>query len=150
MNANNLTNYLRDHLAGSVAGLELLDHLITRFKDTDAVVPLTGLKTEVEADQALLKGLLKRLAADEGTLKKAGAWMVERVAVSRMQAATDELGTLEALEMMVLGIEGKLRLWRALEVVDLGLNLPELEIKAQAQIVKVEALRMLAARRALA
>jgi hypothetical protein len=29
MNAKHLTNYLKDHFAGSVAAVELLDHLIS-------------------------------------------------------------------------------------------------------------------------
>ena len=149
MNLENLTTYLRDHLAGSIVALEALDHLIIAFQDRPEGTQIVKLKTEVEADQAVVKALLSKLVQDESALKKAGAWMAEKLLMTKVKAE-GELGTLEVLEMLVLGIEGKLRLWRSLSCLDTGLNLPELEAGATRQIQFVENLRLQVAQRALA
>lgn len=149
MNLENLTTYLRDHLAGSIVALEALNHLIIVFQDRPEGPQIVELKTEVEADQAVVKALLSKLVQDESALKKAGAWMAEKLFMTKVKAE-GELGTLEVLEMLVLGIEGKLRLWRSLSCLDTGLNLPELEAGATRQIQFVENLRLQVAKRALA
>lgn len=148
MNLENLTLYLRDHLAGSVAALQLLDHLITTYGARPEAEQILTLKAEVEADQQQLKNLLDRLGQSEGTLKKAGAWMAEKALQAKVNSGDDELGLLEALEVLILGIEGKLRLWRSLECLDTGLELPSLQLTATSQIHRVETLHMEAAKRA--
>ncbi len=149
MNIENITTYLKDHLAGSVAAVELLNHLITAYEGTAEAEGLIRLKEEVEGDQKLLRGLLTRFAGEENAIKKAGAWMAEKVLMLKVNTGNGDLGTLEALEVLVLGIEGKLRLWRSLEFLDVGLNLEHLQTAAMRQITEVETLRVQAARRAL-
>ena len=148
MNTGNITTYLTDHLAGSVAALELLDHLVALREGKGDVEEIQSLKAEVEADQQLLQHLLGRFGVNESTVKKAGAWVAEKALMVKVKAGNGDLGLLEALEVLVLGIEGKLRLWRALECVDIGLNLPELQTAAANQIQRVETLRRQAACRA--
>ncbi len=148
MNQANLVTYLQDHLAGSVAALELLQHLISARKEGADAPELEGLKVEIESDQSLLKDVLQKLGYDEGAMKKAGAWAAEKALLAKLKSGETELGTLEALEVLAVGIEGKRRLWQALAVVDLGINLPELEASAKSQIKKVDALRMEAAQQA--
>lgn len=158
MNTDNLTTYLNDHLAGSVAALELVDHLIETCAGTTLEVEFTYLKNEIEADQALLKDLLEDYSEGESMVKKAGAWIAEKVLRTKMRvtdAAEGDLGMLEALEVLALGIEGKCGLWRALAVAGkgqptFGLDLALLQTRAKEQYEKVEALRLQAARRAFA
>lgn len=146
MNLENLTQYLKDHLAGSVAALQLMEHLIAGYADQPEAEQMQTLKTEVEADQQQLKRLLDRLGQTEGGIKKAGAWLAEKLL--EVKTGSGDLGLLESLEVLILGIEGKLRLWRSLECLDTGLNLPSLQLTATSQIHRVEGLRMDAARRA--
>lgn len=148
MNTGNITNYLKDHLAGSVAALELMDHLISIQEGKTDAGQIRALKAEVEEDQKILQNLLGRLGVDESAVKKAGAWVAEKALLVKIKAGDGDLGLLEALEVLVLGIEGKLRLWRALECVDVGLNLPQLQVAAANQIQQVEILRLEAARQA--
>lgn len=148
MNTGNITTYLTDHLAGSVAALELLNHLIALHEGRGDMIEIQNLKTEVEADQQLLQDLLGRFGVDENAIKKAGAWMAEKALMVKVKAGNGDLGLLEALEVLVLGIEGKLRLWHSLECVDIGLNLPQLQAAAANQIQRVETLRRQAARKA--
>lgn len=146
MNLENLTQYLKDHFAGSVAALQLMEHLVSSYADHPEAEQMQILKKEVEADQQQLKSLLDRLGQSEGGVKKAGAWMAEKLL--EVKTGSGDLGLLESLEVLILGIEGKLRLWRSLECLDTGLNLPSLQLTATSQIHRVENMRMDAAKRA--
>jgi hypothetical protein len=64
MNAKHLTNYLKDHFAGSVAAVELLDHLISSNRGQIHEQFLIQLRQEVGEDQDVLSGLLRDLHAD--------------------------------------------------------------------------------------
>jgi hypothetical protein len=158
MHIVNLTTYLNDHLAGSVGAIELLDHLIEVWEGTSLETDLGSLRAEIEADQNLLKQLLERFDTQESVVKKAGAWIAEKVMRGKMRTADTmegELGMLEAFEVLGLGIQGKLALWTALAVAEDGqptfdLDLPNLQIRAQDQFQKVEVLRLQTARRAFA
>lgn len=147
MNIENVTSYLKDHLAGSVAAVELLDHLAAAASGERQAFFET-LKVEIQEDQKALRDLLGRLGVEESSFKKAGAWLAEKALHAKVSTGDGDLGDLEALEVLVLGIEGKLRLWAALECLDTGLNLPYLQAAARSQIGKVEALRLQAAARA--
>lgn len=150
MNTENIIAYLQDHLAGSVAALELLERLASSTNGTDLSTQIVDLKIEVEADQTVLKNLLVRLGADENPTKKAGGWIAEKALNLKTKLSDGDLGLLEAFEVLALGIEGKRKLWRALACVDLGQDLPHLEASALRQGERVESLRLQTAHRAFA
>ncbi len=54
-----LATYLNDHLAGSVAAIELLDYLRELSKGTERERVFTVLQSEIEEDQKVLKELLR-------------------------------------------------------------------------------------------
>ena len=152
-----LISYLNDHFAGSVSAIELLDHLVKRYDGKPLGEFFAELRGEIEADQKVLRGLIQRFKAKESAVRKAGAWIGEKLAQARIKVAGEkvgELGLLDALEVLVLGITGKQLLWRALSAslgdspllknVDLG----QLEERAIAQGERVEAKRLQAAREA--
>ena len=109
--------YANDHLAGSVAALQLLDRLI----DDNEGKPLEGffrdLRKQIETDQETLKKLIARLGEKESAVRKAGAWIVEKLSRAKIQLSETgegEMGLFLALEALALGITGKRMLWRAL------------------------------------
>jgi hypothetical protein len=51
VSSKTLTTYLNDHLAGSVAALELLDHLADLHLNPDRKRFFSGLRVEVEQDE---------------------------------------------------------------------------------------------------
>ena len=115
-----LTTYLNDHLAGSVAALELLEHLIERHADMPWAGSLTELRGEIEEDQTALRDLLQRLGEAESATKKTLGWLSEKLGVARRTLSPGyepELAMLEDFEALALGIQGKLGLWRALAIV---------------------------------
>src|ERR1043166_1140662 len=105
-----LITYLNDHLAGSVAAVELLNHLIAGTQDTRLRQFLMDLLNEIEEDQRVLQELLKQLGGEESTIRKAGAWILEKL--SRLKFPSDEkedhgFGVFEALEGLAWGTAGK-------------------------------------------
>ena len=152
-----LHNYLNDHLAGSVAALELLDRLIETYREKPLEHFFRNLREEIQQDQEQLKELMQKLGAKESTARKAGAWLAEKLSRAKIElgeAAEGEMGLLLALEALVLGITGKRSLWRALQagsrtMPKLGrLDYAGLEKKAIEQCERVEARRLETARTA--
>lgn len=153
-----LATYLNDHLAGSVAAVELLDHLRQLSKGTQREQLFTSLKSEVEEDQKLLKELLREVGGKESRVRQAAAWLTEKVGEAKLKlddSGSGELRLLEALEALELGILGKKALWRVLGVVGdvvpqiRSLDLAKLERRAQDQHDRVDAERLKVARAAL-
>jgi hypothetical protein len=148
--------YLNDHLAGSVAAVELLDNLIEHDPTHRLAKFFRDLRQEIVGDQQTLQQVMHKLGAGESTIRKAAAWLTEKV--SRMKLNFDQedhIGLLQALESLVLGVTGKQLLWRSLtaisaNIVELqGFDFSELELQAKAQIEKVEAERLQSSREIL-
>lgn len=151
----NLSSYLNDHLAGSVGALELLDRLVKIYEMEPLGRFFQDLRAEIEADQETLKELIQKLGEEESTVRKAGAWIVEKLSRAKIQlseAREGEMGLFLALEGLALGIAGKQSLWRALvaasqTVPQLGrLDYAGLEQRAVQQLDRVEKKRLEVAR----
>ena len=152
-----LATYLNDHLAGSVAAIELLDHLRELSQGAERERLFTSLQSEVEEDQKVLKELLRGVGGKESRARKAAAWLTEKVGEAKLKLddpGGGELRLLEALETLELGILGKLALWRALGVAAelvpqiRKLDLSALERRAKEQHGRVEVERLKVARAA--
>jgi hypothetical protein len=150
-----LTIYLNDHLAGSVGALELLDRLIDTYKGKPLERFFVGLRNEIDADQETLKELIASLGEEESTVRKAGAWVMEKFSRGKIQLDGDgdeEMGLFLALEGLVLGIHGKRSLWRGLATASetvsrlRGPDYETLEKRAMEQFERVEAKRLEVAR----
>jgi hypothetical protein len=153
-----LATYLNDHLAGSIVALQLLDHLETVHRGTEVGRFVTGLQADVAADRRELESLMRRLNVAESRTRKTSAWLSEKMSEIKLRlddAATGDLSQLEAFELLALGIEGKLSLWRALSAA--AEESPALRVadydgllrSAEDQRGRAETARIAAARRAL-
>jgi hypothetical protein len=156
MNKEDLTTYLNDHHAGSVAALELVDHLIETFEGKPLRQFFKNLRAEIEADQHTLEALIGKIGVDESAIKKAGAWAAEKFSRTKIRvsdSADDQLGLLYALEALMLGINGKRALWTALAAASEHvpqlhlLDYANLEQRAVDQCDQFEAKRLEIARR---
>jgi hypothetical protein len=150
-----LDSYLNDHLAGSVAALELLAHWVNLHKGKPLGTFFTKLESEIRADQSTLRDLMHRLGVEESKMRQAGAWAAEKVGRARFVIAggeTGDLGLVLTLEGLILGIRGKQLLWRAFDVANLPnverFDFKELQRRAEKQIERTEAERIRAAREA--
>ena len=153
-----LATYLNDHLAGSIVALQLLEHLETVHRGTEVGRFVTGLQADVAADRQELESLMRRLNVAESRTRKASAWLSEKMSEIKLRlddAATGDLNQLEAFELLALGLEGKLSLWRALSAA--AEESPALRVadyegllrRAEDQRGRAESARIAAARRAL-
>jgi hypothetical protein len=154
----NLQTYLNDHLAGATGALQLLGHLIDHAPDAEFAAFCRGLREDVEADVAELQALMKRLDISESAVKKAAGWLAEKASVLKLLLEGEqagELGRLQALEALALGITGKKALWTALQTAQdasaiLGaMDLLRLIRRAEEQHERTEEERLATARRAL-
>jgi hypothetical protein len=66
MSHEQLATYLNDHLAGSVAAIELLEHLTELSKGTEREQFFVALRQDVEEDQGVLRQLLRSLGTKDG------------------------------------------------------------------------------------
>jgi hypothetical protein len=127
MPAKALKRYLQDHLAGSVAALQLMETLADHERGLPLEQKLRGLHYEVSEEQERLKAILARLEGEESSFKRAAAWLTEKLHRARLalvERVDPALARLESLESLALGLQGKLALYRALE--DLAAHEPRL------------------------
>lgn len=157
LSVNELSTYLNDHLAGSVAALELVEYLAKHYPDSDLETFFAELHADIVADQDVLRDLLNTFGAKESAVRKAGAWIAEKFGRAKLNLDEHQVsgaGLLEALDGLVLGITGKGLLWRALAAAAQttpqlkGPDYAELEQRAVTQRNRVEEKRLAAARKA--
>ena len=149
---------MKDHFAGSVAAVELLDHLISSHRGKAHEQFFIRLREEVGKDQEILQELLRDLDTGGGAVRNTTAFLGEKFARMKLlieDPAGGQLAKLEKLEALALGIEGKRALWRALltvaeEIPALrNVDLARLYQRAEEQRGLVEAHRIQAAQEAL-
>jgi hypothetical protein len=117
MAADPLAVYLNDHLAASVVALNMMEELAAHEHGQALEEKLLALRAEVEEEQQMLRDLLARIDAGESRLKQAAAWLTEKVGQGKLAVAArvhPSLATLQGLEALALGLEGKLCLYRVL------------------------------------
>lgn len=155
MAQDDLSTYLNDHLAGSVGALELLEDLINACTEPLRREEMRALKQEITDDQDLVKKLLGSLPSEESAVKKAGAWVAQKLSRAKLKLTdpgSDALGEVEAFEILSLGIEGKKGLWKVLADMPAyavpNTDWAELQRNAGSQRARVELWRLEAARRA--
>ena len=157
LSRENLSTYLNDHVAGSVTALELLEHQAKNNSGTPLEDFFANLHVEITADQQVLRDLMRALQIEEGAIRKAGAWMVEKAGRVKLALSNEEAGGagfLQALEGLALGITGKQLLWRSLAAAEEkvpqlhGPDYARLEQRAAEQCARVEVKRLAAARAA--
>jgi hypothetical protein len=151
-----LAIYLRDHMAGATGGLELARRLRASNRDGASGEPLQRVCAEIEADRETLAEIMDELGIGPDPAKNAAAWLAEKLGRLKLNGRLtgySPLSRLLELELLHLGITGKLDLWRALQEThpaDLSkFDLPALIERADSQRQEVQRLRLDAAAAAL-
>lgn len=110
-----LKTYLRDHMAGASAALELI-HLMRGHSEIPALNRLLeALLQEVQEDEVTLRTIAHSVGADSSSIKESAAWLNAQFASVKVRAGGTSFGAFEGLEFLALGILGKLQLWEALQ-----------------------------------
>jgi hypothetical protein len=152
-----LATYLTNHLAGSSAALELLEHLAKSQADSPFAGLFLEIRTEVGEERQVLEGLIAGIDSSESLPRQATAWLTAKLSEVKLRLddpGTGPLHALEGLEAVSLALAGKLALWEALaasadQIPEL--RLPETDFadlieRSQTQRHRVEAARLHAAR----
>jgi len=158
MAQDHLATYLNDHLAGSVAAIELLEHLESTHSEDPLHDFFRELRADIIADQGELEALMQALNIDQSRTRKASAWLTGKITELKLRFDDPQAGALllfESLEALSLGIEGKRSLWIALAAT--SKTTPSLRVadydrlqqSAQEQRDRVEELRIKTALTAL-
>jgi hypothetical protein len=136
--------YLDDHLAGSATAIQILE---TLRDDSVLGAWSSAMLKEVESDRRVLSDLRLRIDQTPNFLKQAIGWLAGTLSRAQLhQQVSGPVGKLEALEALAVGIQGKLALWKALEVSAdsrlSGVDLEQLRGRALAQYGEVEKRRL--------
>ena len=146
--------YLNDHLAGATGGLELARRVASSHRGRAGDGALQRLAAEIAQDRSALQDIMAALAIRARAYKVGAAWIGEKAARLKLNGrllTRSPLSSLEELEMLRLGVEGKAAGWRTLRVLsetdkrlDSG-RLDELIARARRQADLLEELRVRAA-----
>jgi hypothetical protein len=147
--------YLNDHLAGATGGAELARRVAAARRGEEEGDTLLRFAADVAADRAALLDMMAALNVPVRAYKVYAGWIGEKAGRLKLNGrllGRSPLSSLEELEMMRLGVEGKAAGWRTLQLLadtDPRLDrarLAELIARAKSQRELLEDLRVRAAR----
>jgi hypothetical protein len=113
-----LAVYLNDHFAGATGGVELARRLRSSSEADEMGRPLAEVCAEIEADRSILGELMKRLEIRRSIVKPPLAWAGEKLGRLKLNGRltrSSPLSRMLELEMLYIGITGKMQLWKALQ-----------------------------------
>jgi hypothetical protein len=145
--------YLNDHLAGAVGAVQLARRAAGQNEGTEYGEVLARIADEIDQDRRTLHDLLKRLGVRGDRVKLLSSVVAEKLGRFKLNGellSYSPLSRLEEIEILMLGVEGKLGLWRALRAnLDVEVDFEDLIRRGTAQRRRLEALRLKAAAQAL-
>lgn len=151
-----LSTYLNDHLAASLAAVELARRAASSNSENPIGSRLAELAVELDEDRQALRAIMAELGATPDRIKLTAGWTAEKLGRLKLNGRLlgySPLSRLEEIELLVLGVEGKLLLWQALqqlpEAERLGPPLADLIPRARRQRRVLRRLRLEAASLAL-
>ena len=100
-----VTTYLNDHLAGSTAALQLLDHLVDTAERPDDKRFFVTLRAAVTEDRDTLQHVMRRVGGRESSLRHVGGWIAEKAVRLKLMyddPASRTLAPLEGLSFLLL------------------------------------------------
>src|SRR5690349_4569188 len=116
-----LAIYLNDHLAGATGLIELARRSAASNRETSYGPVLAELSQEVQQDRTSLLEIMRELGVRPDPLKQAAGWIAEKAGRlkpnGRLLSYSPYSRVLE-LEVLLLGVQGKLALWQALQELD--------------------------------
>jgi hypothetical protein len=153
-----LGTYLNDHLAGSIVGGALARRITRQNSDNEYGRETAEIAEQIKQDQRELRRIMARLDVRQKRLRLGVAWAVEKVTRLKPNGRLvgySPLSRVLELEGLVMGITGKLELWRTLDQLDDAnpaldeAHIRELIGRAESQRDRVEDLRLKAAAEAM-
>ena len=154
MTNSHFVTYLNDHRAGARFAIELLERLSDFDSDPSLAEFAAELLPQIEEDYAVLNRIAVAQNTDANIVKEFAGWIAEKLSRAKLRLNQDpSIGAFESLEMLSLGILGKLKLWEVLQMLGNevkcleGIDFVQLLTRAQHQHDLVEGKRKSLARR---
>ena len=151
-----LATYLNDHLGGAQIAIQVLEAMRDQHEDQSFREFASMLLPEIETDDRTLRTIAEKIGSGPNAAKQIGGWLLEKVARIKLgHTGSTNFAMFESLELLVLGIHGKLCLWKALRAASkLDSRLREYDFErlissAEQQYDKVEDQRLNLARTVL-
>jgi hypothetical protein len=122
MSADLLAIYLTDHLAGATAGATRMRRLAEHERAADDGEALAAIADEIEQDRDTLRDILAVAEVSPRWYKAATAWLAEKAGLLKTNGRLirrSPLTSVVELEVMRMGVTGKLSLWEALSRTEL-------------------------------
>jgi hypothetical protein len=111
-----LVTYLKDHLGGAQIAVEALEIMRDQHDDPRFREFATSLLPEIQADDRTLRSIAEKIGSGPSAAKQAGGWLLEKLARLKLgHAGSTNFEMFESLELLAVGIQGKLCLWKALQ-----------------------------------
>jgi hypothetical protein len=111
---------------------------------------LSSLLQDIAEDRDTLKASIDKISIGSSRVKELAGWVAEKLTQVKLGAADSvSFEIFEALELVELGVRGKLQMWRALVLASAaderlrGFDYQKLIARAEAQYAAVEARRLL-------
>ncbi|MCB0857295.1 MAG: hypothetical protein KDB54_12150 [Solirubrobacterales bacterium] len=149
MSDRELGIYLNDHISGATAGLETARRAVSNSTDPERTRMWRDFEAQVSDERELLKAIRDRIEAKPNIPKYAIAWAGEKLGRLKLNGRLirqSDLGQMLELEMLVVGVTGKLSLWRALERLEdprlSAFDFNDLASQAEAQRSRLEQFRI--------
>jgi|HubBroStandDraft_6_1064221.scaffolds.fasta_scaffold45449_2 hypothetical protein len=147
--SESLATYLADHLSGAQIAIELLEAMRDQHDDPSFREFATALLPEIQADDETLHSIAEKIGSHPSAIKQAGGWLLEKATRLKLgHTGSTDFAMFESLELLAVGIQGKLCLWKALQAAArndsrLGeYNLDQLINRAKEQYDRVENRRL--------
>jgi hypothetical protein len=110
-----LATYLNDHLGGAQIALQLLEAMRDEHANPAFREFASTLLPEISADDRTLQAIAEKIGPGPSALKEAGGWLLEKAARLKLgHTGSTNFELFESLEMLAMGIQGKICLWKAL------------------------------------
>jgi hypothetical protein len=138
-----LITYLREHLSGADAAIQVVRRLASPRKGAQDAQLFQRLAEEFDEDRATVRSLLRQLGTSPRSPKRAAGYASGVLLSWVAGGSPGHLALLRTLEALAIGIQGKRCMWRALQTLETGRrsdlpNMVELESKALRQWEAVE------------
>lgn len=151
--------YLNDHSAGALTGIEVAKRCLSSNEGTRLGEFLEGFVAELEEDRGELLRIMDALGFPRDKLKEGAGWVAEKVGRLKLNGQItgySDLSRVVELEGLVIGVTGKLSLWRNLKAIAgtdprlAVVDFDRLEKRAERQREELDAHKLEAAERAFA
>jgi hypothetical protein len=144
-----LTTYLNDHLGGAQIAIQILEAMRDQHEDQKFRQFANTLLPEIQADDQTLRSIAMKMHIGPSVFKEAGGWLLEKFSRFKLgHTGSTDFEMFESLELLSLGIQGKLCLWKALRAAsELDARLREYDFeelcaRARQQYDKMESERL--------